>query len=410
MVGGNLEFLEGGSLTAREGRIELGSVAANSLVSLNEIETNYALGYAGVENFGDITLFQGAVVDASGEGGGAIQVQGKNINLTESFIAVVTQGSTPGKNLEINASESLQLSGGAQILTSINGEGEGGDVRLETSSLELSGGAQIVTFTQGEGKAGDAIVKASSLKLREGAQIASFTQGKGEAGDVIVKDSDSISLDGSNSTTGFFAQVLEGTGNGGNINIETRVLNIKGGAAINASTFGAGNAGNISVKASDSIELDGRTPDEQFVSGIFAQVEEQAENAGNAGTITIETRQLTLEAGAQISSAARKSGNGGSVNINASDSITLTGSSPTATLDSGSSGIFATAEGEAATGNPGQLDISTGMLTVENGGKISANNRSTGQQQGNLTLNVDNLIVRDGGFIQAGTFNTEPRW
>ncbi len=360
LVGGNLEFLEGGSLTAREGRIELGSVAANSLVSLNQIETGYALGYTDVQNFGDIILEERASIDASGEGGGAIQVQGKNINLTESAIFAFTEGSTPGKNLEINASE--------------------------------------------------------SLKLNEAAQIGTFAFGEAKAGDIIVKASDSIELVGVSSDnglpSGFFAQVFEGTGNGGDIRVETSQLSIKGGAVIDASTVGAGNAGNILVKASDTIQLVGRTPNFENASGIFAQVAQNAieENTGSAGNINIKTRQLNLEAGAQISSAGRKEGNGGNVNVDAKDSITVTGSSPTATLLGGSSGIFATAEGEGATGNPGQLDITTGLLRVENGGKISVDNRSTGeqQQQGNLTLNVDNLVIRDGGLVQARTFNTGP--
>ena len=287
LVGGNLKFLEGGSLTAREGRIELGSVGGNSLVNLNEIETGYALGYAGVQNFGDITLEEDASVDASGEGGGAIQVQGKNINLTASLIYADTEGSTPGKNLVINASESLKLSGGAQI--------------------------------------------------------ASFALGEAKAGDVIVKASDSIELEGifsdGQSFSSFATQVFEGTGNGGNINIETRQLSIKDGAAIEASTFGEGNAGNILINASDSIQLEGvgRTPDGEIINRLNSTIKAQVaqtdiENAGDAGTITIETKQLTLEAGAAISSATFASlegGNGGKVNINASDFITITEVYPT---------------------------------------------------------------------------------
>ncbi|MDY6902028.1 MAG: filamentous hemagglutinin N-terminal domain-containing protein, partial [Cyanobacteriota bacterium] len=44
LVGGNIA-LENGNLTAREGRIELGSVAGNSFVNLSEAETGFALGY-----------------------------------------------------------------------------------------------------------------------------------------------------------------------------------------------------------------------------------------------------------------------------------------------------------------------------------------------------------------------------
>ena len=342
LIGGNLSLK--GNLTARKGRIELGSVAGNSLVRLSEAEDFYTQ-YTDVQNFGDITLQDTARVDASGEGGGAIQVQGKNINLNGSRILAYTDGSTPGKNLVINASESLKLSEGAQITT--------------------------VASDRGEAKAGD----------------------------VIVKASDSIELVRSDATTGFFAQAI-GKGNGGNIDIETTQLTIKGGAGINTSTNSAGNAGNIKVTA-DTLQLEGATSNRN-PSGIFAQ----ALNTGSAGNITIQTRELTLKAGAQISSATSRNGNGGTVDIKASDFITLTGSRPGATKEGGSSGIFATADDQKTTGNPGNLTIDTRQLTVENGGKISVNNRGTGQTPASLTLNVNKLVIRDGGTVEAGTFNT----
>ena len=137
LVGGKLSLK--GNLTAREGRIELGSVAGNSLVGLTEIEGFYALEYTNVQNFGDITLENAASVDASGEGGGAIQVQGKNINLTGGSIVIAyTEGSTPGKDLVINASESLKLSEGSEITTVAEGEAKAGDVIVKASnSIEL---------------------------------------------------------------------------------------------------------------------------------------------------------------------------------------------------------------------------------------------------------------------------------
>jgi large exoprotein involved in heme utilization and adhesion len=76
LVGGDVT-LEGGNLTAPGGRIELGSVAGNSLVSLNPTNNGWVLGYESVQNFQNIQLIQRTVngseipssVDASGEGG-----------------------------------------------------------------------------------------------------------------------------------------------------------------------------------------------------------------------------------------------------------------------------------------------------------------------------------------------------
>ncbi|MGD1913641.1 MAG: filamentous hemagglutinin N-terminal domain-containing protein [Rivularia sp. (in: cyanobacteria)] len=355
LVGGNIA-LEGGNLTAREGRVDLGSVAGNSFVNLSEVETGFALGYTGVENFQDITLSQEAAVDASGTGGGYIQVNGRNIELSQlSIIFADTESSIPGQDLIINASE----------------------------SVKLSGGANIATFGFGEAKAGDVLVTASeSVEL---------------IGTGSLPDGDIPTL--------LASQVFEGTGNGGNVEVKTGRIIIQDGAAIDASTFNRGNAGNIFIRASDNIELIGTTADDAFPSGIFAQVgQPDVENPGNAGQLTIETNQLTLTGGAQISSAARQSGSGGDVNINATDFITLTGTSATATEVRGSSGIFVSAEPGATTGDVGRLTINTGVLTVENGGKISANNFATENNPGRVDLNVSQLVIQDGGLVTAGSF------
>jgi large exoprotein involved in heme utilization and adhesion len=171
---------------------------------------------------------------------------------------------------------------------------------------------------------------------------------------------------------------------------------------VDASTFGAGRGGDVLVKASDSVDLIGASPDGLITSGIFTQVAQNAiPDAGDAGTLTIETRQLTALGGGQVSTATFTGGNGGSLTINASDSIQLSGASPAATLTVGRSGIFVSAE-PGATGDVGALNVSTGQLIVENGAEISANNSGTGRG-GTASLNTGQLIIRDGGWVGAGS-------
>ena len=373
LVGGNVS-LNGGNLTAGDnltavgGRIELGSVASGGLVNLSQIETGYAFGYAGVKNFGDIQLSQVAVVDASGSSGGAIQLQGRNINLSGNSIILSTTSGTSGSQ-------------------------RGGDLAINASaSVNLSGGSQIGTYAQGVGQAGDVKVRAlDSVELA------------GKAPD------DSLSFLGSQVCP--FSSCQSVTGNGGNLTIETGKLLVRDGAIIDSSTFGAGKAGNVQVKA-NNIELMGfaTTLKGPKPSGIFAQVADTPiDNAGDAGTLRIETKQLTVLGGAQISTAARKTGQGGDLTINASDSILLSGFSPLATadlLDSHRSGIFVSAQ-LGATGNVGNLNVKTGLLTVENGAFLSAANLGTGQG-GTANLNVRQLVIRDGGNVNAGSFDQGP--
>ncbi|MBR8840998.1 MAG: filamentous hemagglutinin N-terminal domain-containing protein [Stigonema ocellatum SAG 48.90 = DSM 106950] len=383
LVGGNIS-LEGGNLTAPGGRIELGSVGAG-LVNLTAIPQGYALEYSGVQNFQDIRLSNSASVDASGVGGGSIQVKGRNINLTSGAqIYSVTVGAGTGGNLTVDAAESVNLSDNAALLT-------------DTSST---------------GSAGNLTISARKLTVESGAFIETPNGGQGPAGDLLVRATDAVELSGTTTDglpSGLSAQVAaDATGKGGNLTIETGQLTIRGGAAVEASTFGTQNAGNVRVKASN-VELEGYGigPNGPFASGIFAQVADRAiNNAGNAGNLTIETQGLTVLNGAQIATTGRKTGNGGDLTIT-SDSIRLSGALPNATPDRGSSGISVSANSPAATGNVGNLTITSRQIAVENGAKIAARNEGAGQG-GTLTLNVSQLKIQNGGLVQSGSFASGP--
>ncbi len=112
LVGGNL-FIEGGGLATIGGRIELGSVAAPSSVSLIPINAGWALGYDSVQEFQDIHLSEGAIVQTallSAEGRGNIFLQGKQIILSgNSEINSVNQSEVSGGKIAITTSESLEI-------------------------------------------------------------------------------------------------------------------------------------------------------------------------------------------------------------------------------------------------------------------------------------------------------------
>ncbi|MBO3457921.1 filamentous hemagglutinin N-terminal domain-containing protein [Aetokthonos hydrillicola Thurmond2011] len=380
LVGGNVS-LDGGNLTVASGRIEIGSVGTG-LVNLTEVPEGYALGYAGVQNFQDIQLSKGAQIDTSGPRGGDIHLTGRNISLTDSAaIFSTTQGASPsiGGNLIVNAAEFVNLRNNALLSTS----------------------------TLNTGSAGNLIISTKKLTVDSGAFIQTPSTGQGSAGNLQVRATDAIELSGTTADglypSGLFAQVKPtATGTGGNLTIETGKLTIRDGASVDASTFGAGQAGNVVIKATN-VELEGFAPTLSGNSGIFAQVADTAiNNAGNAGTLRIETERLTVKNGAQIATTGRKRGNGGDLTI-VSNSIELSGALPNATPRRGSSGIFVSTRSPNATGNVGNLNITSRQITVKNGAKIAAENEGTGQG-GTLNLNVRQLTIQNGGLVQSGSF------
>jgi filamentous hemagglutinin family protein len=207
LVGGDIQ-IEGGILTAPQGRIELGSVEGNNFVTLTPIDQGYATNYEGVQNFRDVALSKIAFVDVRGEGGGDIQVQGRRVTLTESsIIDARTQGSEPGGLTSIHASESIEVIGsgifvdlasGATgtggsitidtqrllvqdevsfISTSTFGNGDGGDLTITATDVELIGSNLFATVqADGTGNAGKLTINTQNLLLRDGAQIVALTQ------------------------------------------------------------------------------------------------------------------------------------------------------------------------------------------------------------------------------------------
>jgi len=387
LVGGPIT-LEGGFLTAESGRIELGSVAGSGSVSLTPTDQGWVLGYNSIQNFQDISLSQEALVDTSGDTGGDIQIQGRRVTLTE----------------------------GSQVVSVALTEGQAGDLRVSASELlELEGTSADGGFPTGlfneveqeaTGEGGTLTIETGQLIIKDGAQVSTTTWGTGRGVDLIVKASESVELDGVGPRLpgGLFARTQRGaTGDGGTLTIETGRLIVRGGAQASTDTLDVGRAGDLLVRASESVELEGRTLNQERASGLFAQVRARA--TGDGGNLTIETRQLIVLGGAQIATNSFSAGRGGNLTINASDSILLSGTAPILRSDN-ISGILVSAE-RGATGDAGKLNITTGLLTVDDGARISADNLGTGQG-GTATLNIEQLIVRDGGTIRAASFNEGP--
>lgn len=451
LVGGEIA-IAGGNLTATGGRIELWSVENGQLLivsSNGKLTINNA---QQTTNYGNIQLSQAASVDASGNGG-EIQVQGRNVSLRDgSAILAITEGTQQGGTLNVRASESLELIGNttttdsqlfrSSLLSQAQGEGKAGDLIIETGQLIINGGqAAASTFaggaagnitikardlvkltgieTDGEftsglfslveqeatGNGGSLTVETRRLIVQGGAQVATTTFGDGKGGNLTVRAEEFIDLTGrtanDNIPSGLFSAAV-GRGNGGDLTVETRQLIVQNGAEVSTSTFSAGNAGNLLIRAFDFLEVNkgNETTDGSFFpSGIFAQVNYQLTDAeeivpaiGTGGSLTIETRRLLVRDGGLISAGTISEGAGGTLTVNAKDSVELVGIAP----DGFPTGLFATTQGSGAGGN---LIINTRRLIAQNGGQVAASTLGNGVG-GTVTVNATDSVELSG----IGTF------
>ncbi len=346
LIGGDIT-LDGGNITAEDGNVELGSVAGNSLVSLSPTNQGWAFGYEGVQNFQNIELIKSnqisSTIDTHGEGNSNIQMQGKLVRIADSnVILVYPLKEQSGGNLTVNASESVVVEQDAQLFTQSFSTGNSGNINVTTKKLVVRSGAQLQ---------GQLTINASdSVELIDGTSIPLLADG-----------SDLIS-------SGLFSATY-GDKNAGSITINTGKLRIQGGARIstssesiynylpNQATPATGKAGNLTVNASDSVELIGTSPNGSRVSGLFSGTQ----GPGDGGNLTVTTARLIIQNGAAISvsSQARKKV------ISDGDPNKL--------------------------GKAGDLNITARSILLDNKAKLTAENESG--RGGNITLLVPDLLL-----------------
>ena len=105
-----------------------------------------------------------------------------------------------------------------------------------------------------------------------------------------------------------------GTGTGGSVTINSARLNILNGSSINAFVFGDLPGGNININTTDAVTISGR-------SNLLLNTD----GNGDAASLDLNTSNLTITEGSQISSSTFAGGTGGRLAIDISDTIEITG-------------------------------------------------------------------------------------
>ena len=380
MVNGNLVP------TTPGGRIELGSVTEDD-VTLTHTDKGFALGYSGTQKFGDIQLTNGATVDTSGTGGGEIQIQARNLQLSSgSRIVSFTLGSLSGGDIIVNASDSVELigtGGFVEILQRI--------ASFESGLSDFRNGLFSISF--GVGNAGKIKINTSRFIAENGAFIVTSTVGSGQGGSLSVNATDSVQVNNSGLISG---NRPGSTGAAGDITINTRSLLFQNLGVAIAGTAGTGNGGNITVNASETAEFIGG---ENFPflgvlvnTGLFTSTLSTAD----AGNIKITTLRLILQNWASIAAAVSGQGKGGKIEIDATESVEVIGIVGFLVAAIGASTI------EGSPGMAGDLKINTTTLQLRDGSGIAVNNYGEGNA-GNLNINARSIYLDNQAFLIANT-------
>lgn len=424
LIGGNVT-LDNGNLTAFAGKIELGSVAENSYVSLTPIEKGWQFGYQGVQNFLDVLLTQKSIIDASANGG-TVQIQGRRITLSQGTqIGLIAINDKRTGDLIINGTESVELIG----LKNPNQPSENSPTGLFVFGDMVDGG-KVVINTQ-------------KFSLRDGALIDLETVGVGKGGDILINASESVEIIGtSNLESSLLLTATSGAGQGGNIIIDTKSLVVRDGGQITADTVkNEGQGGTISINAQDIVEISeigiitaemeerpslisASSGDQIFdLSGVgdggsinittdklivrngaqitveSFQTEDFDLKSGSAGIITVKANSILLDNQSQINAIAENNnGNGGEINLTASDRIELRNNSS----------ITAEVNSQGGLGNGGNIKIDTPFIIAvprENSDIVADAKQGNG---GNINITASGLFgiqVQQGERIALSEIN-----
>jgi filamentous hemagglutinin family protein len=402
LVGGNL-LLNGGSLTAPQGQIELGSIASAGRVNLTLTPTGLTFDYGESDRFGTIEL-AGTTVSTSGLGGGRIGVRGGTVTLTQgASLAAETFGTFDGGGIDIEAGQ-LSLQGGAFASTSTFGSGAGGHLTIRADTVTLTGTTPSETIQQlftrtlnpldlsnglyslsGGGAAGDLTIEARELIVRNGASMLTTTFAGGAGGDLTLNISERAELsNGSLLFTG-----TTGMAKAGDITVAAGQLRVLDGTALSTTPTetSTGRGGDLRVTA-ELVELKGTPSGALVPAGLFTT----SVGGGAAGNLTLTSDRLIVADGAQISTSTSGAGRGGNLAVTA-DSVELSGASTDGRFLGGllSSASLLTVPGQRGRAPAGDLSVQARRLSVQNGAQISAATGSAGRA-GSLWLDVSESV------------------
>ncbi|BAZ00302.1 filamentous hemagglutinin family outer membrane protein [Tolypothrix tenuis PCC 7101] len=318
---------------------------------------------------------------ATGKGGNII-IETNQLRIQDGAIVdASTFGTGSAGNVIINAKDSVELLGSSDVpfASGISAQvadietdeaGNAGNVSIETKRLVVSNGAQILTAARRSGNGGSLVINASDSILLTGA--SPFATG-------LIDDKQRSGI--------FVSAESEATGDVGNLNLNTETLTVENGARISADNFGSGQGTtqNINVRQL-LIRNGGEVRSGSFATGEGGTLNVNATESVNViGTGTINSQPVV----STLFSQAQASGKAGNLNIN----------TPELNVQDGAE-ITVSAKG---TGTAGNLTITSNTIRLNRGNLTAETNFGEGA---NITLqNIDLLILRNQSLISATAFN-----
>jgi len=421
LIGGDIEIKGGffeiqdemiihlGGIYAPTGRINIASVASAGEVLLSDNDLKVSSSQKGNLTFSDKSVIN---VAGLGSGNGSIFIRGGQFIAKDSYIGADTLWTKGGGVIDIQA-DTISFTDGSYIHSSTIGKGKGGEVSLKASESVLFSGedsnaevSRILVNTQyresGAGDAGKLTIEAENISFMNGAYIDSSTYGKGKGGDITLKASESVSFAGENSkgekSSGIGINALcieEGAGDAGKLTIDAKNISFTNGAGINSTTEGKGKSGEVTLNAAESVSFSGKNS--KGGGGIGIGTVDTENDAGYAGKLLIDAKNISFTGGAFIISNTFGKGKVGEITLKAAESVLFTGEGSKAEP---SCIIINTWDREEGAGDAGKLTIDAKNISFTGGAFIVSNTLGKGNG-GEITLKAAKSVLFTGENSKA---------
>ena len=312
-----------------------------------------------------------------------------------------TDRRTVGGNISVQADE-LSIRDGSLITTRLTGPGRAGDVDVVARDIfiargvsEFFTGIAADTALPTSGFGGNVRVHADRIAVADGGQISSFTAGVGKGGDVSVT-ADELTITGGKlaAVIGTESQFTGFGGDGGQVSIDAGRLTILTGGRVSASTFGAGAAGDVTVRAGSVFISQGTSTKG---TGILSE-SLSTDLPGAGGNVRIDADNLTVLSGGRVSAGTFGPGDGGDVTVAARTAFFSSEGSDLLT------GVLVASRSTTAPGKGGSVQAKFGSISLS-GGSISATTAGPGTG-GGVFLEAGRILLGAASSFTASATGT----
>jgi len=279
------------------------------------------------------------------------------------------------------------------------------NLNIQSGEISLED-AFISTRSTNAAKAGDLNIAAAGIVLDKDSRIGSYSLSRGESGDITIGTSRFTMSGGAAVESGLNQSILNGehdpyaSGNSGDIQIASEILNLEGGSYIRNAQIDMALSGDVSI-TSDEIKIAGRsfisTESIPLYQSDFSNRTEVDQN----GSVSIKTKSLDLSESSYVkTTTVIPKRNAGDIIIEA-DAVSLSGRS--SMLSNTEPNKFETELGLTGLdyGNAGRLEIKTGSLQLADQSKISSDSFTSGDG-GDVSLTATELAMANRSAIYAG--------